>query len=145
MLNAMNASDGQAYGYQYDDLNRLTTSYVYDGDDIQAEYISWSAPQAFYVQGAGTDEPLVRQTGGNSTRQFYHQNGLGSLMAISNNAAALDANQRFDAWGNVAASSGTIAQYGYTGREPDHSGCLEGQGTGSCCAHRLWQSGFRRR
>ena len=68
---------------------------------LQAEYTAWSGPQAFYVHGAGTDEPLVRQTGANTTRQFYHQDGC-----------------------NVAASSGTIAQYGYTGRESDQTGLV---------------------
>lgn len=32
--------------------------------------------------------------------------------------------QRFDAWGNVIQSSGTIPTYGYTGREPDASGLI---------------------
>ncbi|MCB1740732.1 MAG: RHS repeat-associated core domain-containing protein, partial [Gammaproteobacteria bacterium] len=32
--------------------------------------------------------------------------------------------QRYDAWGNVIASTGAIPTYGYTGREPDASGLL---------------------
>lgn len=39
-------------------------------------------------------------------------------------AAATAITQRFDAWGNVTQSSGTIPTYGYTGREPDASGLI---------------------
>ena len=38
--------------------------------------------------------------------------------------AATAITQRFDAWGNVTQSSGTIPTYGYTGREPDASGLI---------------------
>jgi RHS repeat-associated protein len=34
------------------------------------------------------------------------------------------ATQRFDAWGNVAQSAGSIPQFGYTGREPDATGLI---------------------
>ena len=34
------------------------------------------------------------------------------------------ATQRFDAWGNQIQASGTIPQYGYTGREPDETGLI---------------------
>lgn len=39
-------------------------------------------------------------------------------------AAATAITQRFDAWGNVTQSGGTIPTYGYTGREPDASGLI---------------------
>ena len=110
--NATTASDGQVYRYQYDNLARR-------------------APQAIYAPGAGVDEPLMRQsgTGAGAIRQFYHQDGLGSAVALSNapaagTAATLSASQRFDPWGNTAAASGTLPQYGYTGREPDGSGLI---------------------
>ena len=40
------------------------------------------------------------------------------------NASGAAVTQRFDAWGNVTASSGSIPHYGYTGREPDDSGLI---------------------
>ena len=40
------------------------------------------------------------------------------------NASGSAVTQRFDAWGNVTASSGGIPHYGYTGREPDDSGLI---------------------
>lgn len=36
----------------------------------------------------------------------------------------LTANQRFDAWGNRTAATGTVPAYGYTGREPDATGMV---------------------
>ena len=60
-----------------------------------------------------------------ASRQFYHQAGLGSVIATTDSSGAVPATQRFDAWGNVAATSGTsISQHGYTGREPDATGLM---------------------
>lgn len=122
--------------YAYDDSGRriqktsgaTTTSYLYDGDEIHAEWngaISGN-PAAAYVHGANIDEPLLRLTGAtnspSATQAAYIQDGLGSVIGTANTAGTLTANQRFDAWGNKTASSGTIPQYGYTGREPDATG-----------------------
>ena len=45
-------------------------------------------------------------------------------MALSNAADTVDATQRFDAWGNKTASTGTQPRFGYTGREPDETGLV---------------------
>lgn len=123
--------------YAYDDSGRrirktsgaTTTSYLYDGDDIHAEWTGSSIsgmPSAVYAHGAGIDEPLLRLTGSTNspaaTEAAYLADGLGSVIGTANTAGTLTANQRFDAWGNKTASSGTIPQYGYTGREPDATG-----------------------
>jgi RHS repeat-associated protein len=92
----------------------------------------WSSASAAYTQGAGTDQPFLRTewssagAGTNpSSRQFYHQDGLGSVIASTDQSGANTASQRFDAWGNSIASSGAaISQYGYTGREPDATGLM---------------------
>ena len=127
-----------AESYAYDDSGRrisktsagTTTSYLYDGDDIHAEWngaISGN-PAAAYVHGAGIDEPLLRLTGAtngpSATQAAYLQDGLGSVVGIANTTGTLTASQRFDAWGNKTTSSGTIPQYGYTGREPDATGMV---------------------
>ncbi len=46
------------------------------------------------------------------------------MMAATNNSGGTDATQRFDAWGNKVASTGTTPHYGYTGREPDETGLI---------------------
>ena len=56
---------------------------------------------------------------------YYHADGLGSIVALSNSTDTTTQTQRFDAWGNKL--SGTIAQgaqFGYTGREPDETGLI---------------------
>lgn len=59
-----------------------------------------------------------------ATASFYHQDGLGSVIGQTTQSGATQGLQRFDAWGNKTQSSGTINQYGYTGREPDATGLI---------------------
>ncbi len=122
--------------YSYDSQGRRvkkvtggqTTQWLYDGQNIYAEYgTAWTNPNAIYTQ-AGIDTPLIRTTlsGGNFAQaQYYHSDGLGSIVGLSNNTDSTTQTERFDAWGTTL--SGTIpqsAQYGYTGREPDETGLI---------------------
>jgi RHS repeat-associated protein len=123
--------------YRYDDQGRRiqkvegtnAVNYLYDGKNIYSEYpaSSWASPSAAYVQ-AGTDHPLARLTGNvgdpSATAAYYHQDGLGSVLAATNAAKAVTASQRFGAFGATIAQTGTILQYGYTGREPDAGGMI---------------------
>ncbi|MCX5805761.1 MAG: cell wall hydrolase [Proteobacteria bacterium] len=70
------------------------------------------------------DDPIIRTAG--TTKQYYHQDGLGSVVAVSDQTGATTGTQRFDAWGNKqsSGSTGTVPQYGYTGREPDETGLV---------------------
>ena len=119
--------------YVYDDSGRrvrkvvgsTTTNFLYQGPDVYAEYgSSFTTPAALYTHGPGSDDPILRQTGmgPTATAKYYHQDGLGSVVALSTQTGTTAASQRFDAWGNKTASSGTVPQYGYTGREPDATG-----------------------
>ena len=108
-------------------VDTAATDYFYQGQNIYAEYNSgFQAPSALYTHGPGSDSPILRQTGMGpaSTVQYYHQDGLGSVVALSNKAGTTQATQRFDAWGNRTTGVGTIPQYGYTGREPDATGLI---------------------
>jgi RHS repeat-associated protein len=96
---------------------------LYNGADIVAEYgPTWGLPLAQYTQGPKIDDPIIRATA--TAAQYYHQDGLGSVVGVSNNLGGTDATQRFDAWGNKIASTGTTPHYGYTGREPDETGLI---------------------
>jgi RHS repeat-associated protein len=115
--------------YLYDDTGRriqktagsTATNYLLSGPDILAEYDpSWSTPAAQYLHGPALDEPIARITA--TATQYYHQDGLGSIVAVTDGTGATTGTQRFDAYGNKLASTGTIPQYGYTGREPDATG-----------------------
>lgn len=92
-----------------------TSYYLYSGQDILAEYLSWDNPIQ-YVQGPGTDNPIQRISG--ASVQYYHQDGINSVVAMTDGSGATAGSARYDAWGNKLGGSGTIAQYGYTGREP---------------------------
>ncbi|WP_446812192.1 RHS repeat-associated core domain-containing protein (plasmid) [Methylomonas sp. 2BW1-5-20] len=134
-LNQVQVNAVTTGSFKYDDQGRRTqktegatvTNYLYDGQNVYAEYpgSGWTTPNAIYVQ-AGTDHPLARLTGNvnlpTATAQYYHQDGLGSILATTNAAKAVTATQRFDAYGSKIQSTGTVPQYGYTGREPDASG-----------------------
>jgi RHS repeat-associated protein len=118
--------------YQYDDQGRrisktigtATTNYLYNGDNLYAEYSTWATPLAGYTHGPGTDDQLIRTTP--TANQYYHKDGLGSVVALTDTSGATLGTQLYDAWGNKLAvtSSGSIAQYGYTGREPDETGLI---------------------
>ena len=127
---------GLSESYQYDPLGRriaktsngTTTYYRYNGDDIDAEYSASWTETARWVHGPNTDDPLMRLTGNTAdptaSAIYYHQDGIGSVVATSDQAGNIVAAQLFDAWGNKVQSSGTIQTYGYTGREPDQSGLI---------------------
>ena len=127
---------GATETYQYDHLGRrisktsngVTTNYRYNGDDIDAEYSATWSETARYVHGPNTDDPLMRLTGQtndpSATAVYYHQDGINSVVATSDQSGNIVAAQLFDAWGNRVQSTGSIAQYGYTGREPDQSGMI---------------------
>lgn len=99
------------------------TQYLYNGPDILAEYgASWSAATATYTHGPRMDDPILRATAGGT--QYYHQDGLGSVVALSDGTGEITGTARYDAWGNPVAMTGAIPQYGYTGREPDETGLI---------------------
>ena len=123
---------GQAsQSYAYDDSGRRiqktigtsSTNFLYGGPDIVAEYTAaWGTPTAQYTHGPNQDEPIERITP--TGAQYFHHDGINSIVAVTNNLGATDATQRFDAWGNAVAQTGTSPRYGYTGREPDETGLV---------------------
>lgn len=108
----------------YDPLGRMvklvdggvTTNFVYDGDNLIAEYRS-GAVYRRYVFGQQTDNPLIQYTS-SSTASTYRQdlvsNHQGSVVAIANNAAQNVAINRYDEFG-VPDDSNT-GRFGYTGQ-----------------------------
>ncbi|MCC6473023.1 MAG: RHS repeat-associated core domain-containing protein [Burkholderiales bacterium] len=125
----------EAYAYDFQGrrmqktVGGTVTNYLYDGDNLHGEYASgWGSPQAIYAHGPGTDMPLARLTGTThspaASVAYYHRDALGSVVATSGTSGSVLAYQRFDAWGNRLSGSGTVAQYGYTGREPDATGLV---------------------
>ncbi len=113
--------------YKYDHEGRriektsgaTTSRYVYSGLSMWSEYsASWSAALAHYTY-TGLDKRIIRSTATDAS--YYHNDGLGSVVAVSNAAGTTQASTRFDAWGSVIVSTGSTS-FGFTGREMDATG-----------------------
>jgi RHS repeat-associated protein len=118
--------------YQYDYLNRrvakavngVTREFLYDGAQIVAEYAG-GAQVARYVHGFSLDEPLIILRGGQA--YFYHADGPGSVVAITNIAGQVLQRYGYDSWGNLRLNNGSFGFSGaglvntlvFTGREYD--------------------------
>src|SRR5439155_22427070 len=98
------------------------TNWFYHGPTTASRYSSTStAPQAVSTHGPQLDDPLIRAT--STTAQYYHQDGLGSVVALTTPDGSAAALARYDAWGSTVVRLLTIPLYADTGREPDDT-CL---------------------
>jgi RHS repeat-associated protein len=130
---------GQVSGYAYDDQGRRiqktvagsTTNFLYNGPDIVAEYAtSWGLPTAQYTHGPNQDEPIERitQTGA----QYFHQDGLGSVVGVTDTTTTTRANVALAANGGVASASSTYSSnyLPQSANDGDHKGINWGAGGG---------------
>lgn len=99
----------------------LTTTYVYDGEDIVFTLVSdgTTTTATHYVHGPGIDEPLAMVRNGQS--YYYHADGLGSVVALTDSARAVVQRYKYDTFGMLTfvQDSEFGDAYGYTGREWD--------------------------
>jgi YD repeat-containing protein len=117
--------------YKYDDsgrriqkvAGRLITNYLYDGGQIVSQYNnSWVVPNFNYTYGPGADAPTLRA--GGSVNQYYHQNGVGNVVAVTNQTGATEGTASYNPYGIATTTIGSIPTYGFTGREPDETGLI---------------------
>jgi RHS repeat-associated protein len=121
---------GGTLAFKYDGLRRrvqkaLTqgstttiTNYLYDVNNAVADLDQNGNVLARYVSTQNIDEPLAELR--SSTISYYEQDGLGSVTSLTNSAAAIANNYTYDSFGNLTASSGSIAnRFQYTAREFD--------------------------
>lgn len=95
-----------------------TTQFLYDGTDIIAEYDGSGNLLRRYVHGPNMDEPLVWLEGsdGNDIR-YFHQDRLGSVIAVTNAFGALMSAVRYDAYGRTSYSSpGFSSRFAFQGQ-----------------------------
>jgi RHS repeat-associated protein len=140
-----NLTDDGTYTYGYDSENRLitvddtgavatysydyqgrrisktvgtaTTEYVYDGDQVIAEYNSGDTLLRKFIYGPGIDEPICMIVPGTPDQwYFYFYDGLGSVVALSNSSGTIVEKYKYDAFGNV-----TICDGSGTPRTPNQS------------------------
>jgi RHS repeat-associated protein len=95
-----------------------TTDYAYDGDNIVEELNTAGTSAARYTQGLGIDEPLVMYRSGAAS--YYHTDGLGSIVALTNSTGFPVAAYLYDSFGDLTASAGRVTNpFRYTAREYD--------------------------
>ncbi len=114
--------------FKYDPLGRRvekvaggkTYRYVYDGIDILRETITDGATTTTYryVHGPGIDEPLARQHIETATLHYYHADGLGSIVRMTDSSRQAVLSRQYDAWGNPEAGV-SAPGFAFTGREWD--------------------------
>jgi RHS repeat-associated protein len=95
-------------------------TYVYDNDNIALEIYTDPAgavTKTFYTHGPGVDEHLSLERNGNT--YYYHTDGLGSTIAISDGSKNIVQTYGYDSFGAVRASTDFVNTYTYTGREWD--------------------------
>jgi RHS repeat-associated protein len=93
----------------------VTRTYIYDGDNIIEERPG-AAAAIRYVHGPGIDRPLASVQ--SATASYFLADHLGSILQVTNGAAAVTLTRQYDPWGNPLQGS-TSAGYAYTGREWD--------------------------
>jgi len=89
----------------------LTTHYCYDGDRVFAEYNDSYQISRRFIYGPGIDDPIcmIDAAGAGETRYYYHYDGLGSVIALSNTSGTIVEGYIYDAFGacTVITSGGT--------------------------------------
>jgi RHS repeat-associated protein len=105
-------------------INGVTTYFYYDGWNLVEERDSAGNQIARYVYGTRTDELLRRST--NEGDVYYHQDALGSTIALTNNIGVVIERYSYDVFGaptfrdgngNALSSSAHFNRFLFTGRE----------------------------
>jgi RHS repeat-associated protein len=113
--------------FTYDPLGRrvekiagaVTHSYAYDGMDVLRETVTNGATSTTYrfIHAPGVDQPLAKEDVATGALTYFHADGLGSIVATTDQAGVVTSSITYDAWGNI--ETGTPAPYAFTGREWD--------------------------
>jgi RHS repeat-associated protein len=104
-------------------VNSTSTFFVYDGDDIIADYSSAGTLLREYIHGDKVDEILAMQAGTNT--YYYHYDGLGSVTEITDDTGSIIENYTYDPFGAPSVTTSTINnRYRFTGREYDEESGL---------------------
>jgi RHS repeat-associated protein len=95
-----------------------TTQFLYDGDELIAEYNSAGTMVQRYVHGNGDDDPLVwyDYTVGGYRRGLFADHE-GSIIAASDMSGNPVGTNAYDAWGIPnSTSTSAVGRFGYTGQ-----------------------------
>jgi len=116
--------------YTYDYLGRrvsktlhasqTTIHYAYDGDQIVAEYDGNGTLLRKFIYGPGIDEPICMiDVVNDNAKYYYHFDGLGSVVALSDESGNIVERYSYDVFGEPNRVSAVSNRYMFTGREYD--------------------------
>jgi RHS repeat-associated protein len=92
-----------------------TTQFLYDGDELVAEYDGSGTLLRRYVHGASEDDPLFWYEGSNlSDRRPLRSDHLGSIVNVSNSSGSTISILSYDEYGLPASSN--LGRFQYTGQ-----------------------------
>ncbi|MDH3976794.1 MAG: hypothetical protein OEV42_21235 [Deltaproteobacteria bacterium] len=103
-----------------DGVQTASVRYFYDNEDIIAELDGAGNVLKVFVHGPGIDEPLAVKDVASGNWYYYHADGLGSVLKLTDASGTPVAGYSFgyDSFGNLV--KGTLDRnYTYTGREWD--------------------------
>jgi RHS repeat-associated protein len=141
--NLTGTTAGQSF--TYDVFNRMTqavgtggtATYTYNGNGMKIQRVGPDGTTRYYydsirsiweTDGIGTmTAELDRDIFGNllsrldssGTRRYYHTDGLGSTIVLTDTTGNFAAGMLYDVWGNVRASTADVGKYRFTGSEMD--------------------------
>ncbi len=96
-------------------LNGSKTNFLYDGDELVAEYNNSGSLINRYVHGIGTDDPLVWYVGSDTTNAKYLlANERGSIIAETTNTGSISTIHKYGPFGEPINSS--TSRFRYTGQ-----------------------------
>ena len=104
------------------DVDGDTTTYVYDGGNVIAEYDDNDDLASKYIHGARVDELVCMVDVADSNAvYYYHYDGLGSVVALSNSSGDSCQSYEYSAFGRVWAEYPEFKAnpYMFTGRRFD--------------------------
>jgi RHS repeat-associated protein len=96
----------------------ITTTYLYDGDSVIAEYQATNWKRRYYF-GPGIDEPICMMKWPDNSVYYYHYDGLGSVIALSNSSGQVVELYSYDVFGEPNRVSVLGNRFMFTGREYD--------------------------
>jgi RHS repeat-associated protein len=122
----ISASGATTATLRYDPLGRLyetgggaagITRFLYDGDELVAEYKNSGAMLRRYVHGSGNDDPMAWFEGASvdtNVAKLIKTNHQGSVIALTDGQGNLTNINRYDEWGIPAANN--TGRFQYTGQ-----------------------------
>ena len=99
-------------------VDSKTIYYIYDGAHVIMEYDSNGQMLRRYAYGPGIDQPIILMTP--TAEYFYHFDGLGSVIALSDSPGNVVETYAYSPYGKVSQASSVGNTYFYTGRFYDY-------------------------